>query len=997
MFVLRLTSAAGLVAALAVPAMAQDDSGSPETIEVSASRISLPGFEAPTPVTVIGADKIDRDAKMDIGDLIRETPSAGASPSLNNGGNAIDVSQGDAGIDTVNLRNLGLNRTLVLFDGQRVVSSNLLGGGVDLSTLPTTLVERVDVVTSGASAAWGSDAVAGVVNLVLDKEFEGAKANLTLGDTTDVNQRKLAADGAWGTSFDGGRGHVLLAGNYTNSPDPVFLGQTGWWQGSSLVQNPAYTNGGSQPLFIHANHVGSIQVTQGGLISGNTAGGAGSTLAANALTGLQFGANGAVSAFNPGTIFGTSCYNGCTNNERTGVTRFTPLAVPYHHGAVFGYASYEITPDITASVQLNAGLSGERSFGGVRQSLVTVRADNAYLPTAIAARFGTLSNGFNVATGTSGTAAAPSQALLVATENLNNLPANDYKLGDLCQTVGAPCNINNRALTRGVFTLEGKLGGGWRWNAYIQHSGVRETQKLNNDSLTSRYNFATDAVQVTAANAGSSGLPVGSIQCRALLLGNPAAAGCQPLNIFGTGTASQSALLYVNPGRDPTSGILDQELVTLNQDVMSGSMQGVLPWALPAGDVAVAFGAEYRHEQGGVIQANALGAAGQWASGNFVPYRGQYHVEEGFLEVNAPIVRDTIVQSLDFNAAGRITSYSTSGEVETWKLGLTSQVNDNIRLRSTWSLDIRAPQISELFSPGTLSAQFCSYPLGSPQYQCFANQAGNPNLQPEKAVTVSGGAVFTPVFLPGFTLSADWYSINIHGAIDTVDFQTTINRCLEGQAIYCPQLVFAGGAAQPTQVNVFPLNSDVNSTSGLDVAASYSHPLFDGAMTWELNGNYTDQQTRTALGITYDSAGALGASPDAYASGIPKLRAVLAATYQEGPWSLTAQGRFIGAARLTNGTEGVAGIASSSLSSAGVLTRGDILGLVDDNDIGAVGYMDLRASYRWSAHLQIYGAIDNVTDVAPPQIVSTSGGTGTNPMVYDALGRAIRMGVRVND
>jgi iron complex outermembrane recepter protein len=398
-----------------------------------------------------------------------------------------------------------------------------------------------------------------------------------------------------------------------------------------------------------------------------------------------------------------------------------------------------------------------------------------------------------------------------------------------------------------------------------------------------------------------------------------------------------------------------------------------------------------------VIQANALGAAGQWASGNFVPYRGQYHVEEGFLEVNAPIVRDTIVQSLDFNAAGRITSYSTSGEVETWKLGLTSQVNDSIRLRSTWSLDIRAPQISELFSPGTLSAQFCSYPLGSPQYQCFANQAGNPNLQPEKAVTVSGGAVFTPVFLPGFTLSADWYSINIHGAIDTVDFQTTINRCLQGQAIYCPQLVFAGGAAQPTQVNVAPLNSDVNSTSGLDVAASYTHPLFDGAMTWELNGNYTDQQTRTALGITYDSAGALGASPDAYASGIPKLRAVLAATYQEGPWSLTAQGRFIGAARLTNGTEGVAGIASASLSSAGVLTRGDILGLVDDNDIGAVGYMDLRASYRWSAHLQIYGAIDNVTDVAPPQIVSTSGGTGTNQMVYDALGRAIRMGVRIND
>ena len=998
MFFLRPTLAAMLCAVFAMPAMAQDAAENiPENIEVSASRISLPGFEAPTPVTVISADKIERDAKIDIGDLIRETPSMGASPSLNNGGNAVDVSQGDAGLDTVNLRNLGLNRTLVLFDGQRVVSSNLLGGGVDLSTLPTTLVKRVDVVTGGASAAWGSDAVAGVVNLILDKQFEGAKANLTLGDTTDQNQRKLMVEGAWGMGFDGGRGHVVLAGNYATSPDAVFLGQTGWWQGASLVQNPTYAPGNGQPLFIHADHVGSIQVTQGGLVAGNTAGGAGSTLTANALTGLQFGANGAVSAFNPGTIYGISCYNGCTNNERTGVLRFTPLAVPYHHGTVFGYASYEVAPDITASVQLNYGLSGERSLGGARQTLVTVRADNAYLPGSLATRFGTLSNGYNAATGASGTAAAPAQALLVATENANNMPADSYKLSDLCQTVGAPCNINNRALTRGVFTLDGKLGNDWRWTAYIQHSGVRETQRLNNDSLASRYSFATDAVKVTAGNVGTSGLPVGSIQCRALLLGNPAAAGCQPLDIFGTNVASQSARLYINPGQDPNSGILDQELIVLNQDVVSGSMQGVLPWQLPAGSVAVAFGAEYRHEQGGVIEANALGATGQWGAGNFVPYRGQYHVEEGFAEVNAPILKDTVVESLDFNAAGRITSYSTSGEVETWKLGLTSQVDDNIRLRSTWSLDIRAPQISELFSPGTLSTQFCSYPLGAPQYSCFANQGGNPNLQPEKAVTLSGGAVFTPTFLPGFTLSADWYSINIHGAIDTVDFQTTINRCLLGQAIYCPQLVFAGGAAQPTQVNVFPLNSDVDSTSGLDVAASYTHPLFDGSMSWELNGNYTDQQTRTALGITYDRAGALGASPDTYASGIPKLRAVLAATYGEGPWSVTAQGRFIGAARLTNGPEGMAAITSASLSGTGVLTRGDIYGLVDDNNIGAVGYMDLRASYRWDAHLQIYGAIDNVTDVAPPAIVSTSGGTGTNQMVYDVLGRAIRLGVRVND
>ena len=1002
MSVLRLIRPVTVLAAIVAPICAQAQESADttadttESVVVSTSRISLKGYEAPTPVTAIGIEKIERDAKMDIGDLIREMPATGASPSLNNGGNAIDVSQGDAGLDTVSLRNLGIARTLVLFDGQRVVSSNLLGGGVDLSTLPVTLIKRVDVVTGGASAAWGSDAVAGVVNLVLDKEFEGTKANITLGSATEVNQRKMVLEGAWGTAFADGRGHLVLSGNYTTSPDSVFQGQADWWKGTTLVQNPAYTSGGSQPLFIHKDHVGNIQVTQGGLIGANSAGGAGSTLAANALVGTQFGPGGAISAFNYGTIYGSSCYN-CSAEERTNALRYSPLAVPYHHATLFAYGSYQLTADIKASLQLNYGLSGERNFGGLRQALQTIRPDNAYLDPTIAARFATLSNGFNAATGAFGTATAPTQSLILGIQNLNNMPAGSYKLSDLCQTVGLPCNNNNRALMRGVFTLQGQLSDDWSWNAYIQHSGMRESQKLYNDSLTPRYNFAVDAVRVTPTNQGASGLPIGSIQCRALLLGNAAAAGCQPLNLFGTNVASQEALFYINPGRDPASGILDQETIALNQDVLAGSMQGLLPWGLPAGPVAVAFGAEYRHEQGGVISANPLGAAGQWAAGNFVPYRGQYHVEEGFLEVNAPILKDNIVQSLDFNAAGRLTGYSTSGLVETWKLGLTSQVDDNIRLRSSWSLDIRAPQISELFAPGTLSAQNCRYPSNAPLYQCFALQGGNIGLQPEKAVTVSGGVVLTPQIVPGLTLSADWYSINVHGAIDTVDFQTIIDRCLAGQQVYCPQLIFAGGSTQPTQINVFPLNSAVDSTSGLDLEASYTHPLLEGAMTWTLNGNYTDQQTRTAQGITYDRAGALGGSPDVYASGIPKLRAILAATYQQDVWSLTAQGRFIGSARLTNGPEGQAAIKTASLSPAGVLARGDIFGLVDDNAIGAVAYLDMRGSYRIGEHFQLYGAIDNLTNVAPPAIPSTGGGNGTNQMIYDAIGRAIRVGVRVSD
>lgn len=964
----------------------------PESVTVSASRIQQ-NFRAPTPVIQLSREKIERDAKLDLGDLIRELPLTGPSPSLNNGGNSTNVSQGDAGLDTISLRNLGIGRTLVLFDGQRVVSSNLLGGGVDLATLPATLVRRVEVVTGGASAAWGSDAVAGVVNLVLDKEFEGLRANLDLSSAGEVTQRKWMVEASFGSSFDNGRVHFFISGNHTASPDPVFLGQTKYWKGTTLVQNPAYVAGGGQPLFIHQDHVGSIQVTKGGLIVANSGGGAGSTLAANGLRGQQFGDNGAVSTFNFGTVYGNGCYN-CSADERTGVLRYSLLAVPYRHSTVFSYASYQLTPDVKASLQLNYGLSSERSEGGFRQALSTIRPDNAFLDPALAAQFGTLSNGFNAGANTPGTAATPTQSLTVGTQNLNNMPAGSYSFRDLCKTVGVPCNINHRALMRGVLTFEGRLSEDWIWNAYLQHSGMRERQFQYNNSLTPRYNFAIDAVRVTAANQGTTSFAIGSVQCRALLQGNALATGCQPLNILGNNTASDAALLYVNPGRDPNSGIMNHETIVMNQTVAALSLQGALPWALPAGEVAVAFGGEYRHETGGVIAADPRGVLGQWAAGNFVPYRGQYHVEEGFLEAEAPILKDSFVQDLSFNAAGRLTHYSTSGLVETWKLGLTSQVNDDIRLRASWSLDIRAPQISELYSPGTLSAQFCRYPSNSALYSCFALVGGNINLKPEKAVGVSGGVVLTPSLVPGLTLSADWYSVNIHGAIDTVDFQTIIDRCLAGEAVYCPQLAFAGGAAQPTQVNVFPLNSALDSISGLDLAARYGHDFLSGTITWDFVGTYIAQQTRTAQGITYDRAGALGTSPDNYAAGSPKLRANLAATYNEGPLSVTPQLRFIGPAVLSNGTQGQARIIPASLSGGGVLTRGAIKGLVDDNDIAARFYLDLRASWRWSEQLTVYGAIDNLNNAAPPTIASTGGGNTPNTQAYDGLGRVFRLGVR---
>src|SRR3954463_16799906 len=209
------------------PALAQGQNAAPvEQVEVTASRISIAGYQAPTPVTVISADTIARDAHFDLGPQIRQLPSVGQSWSPDTGSNSGQGSQGNADLSTIELRNLGNIRTLVLFDGQRVVMSNpnagtppFAIGGVDLSTLPQTVVQRVDVVTGGASAAWGSDAVAGVVNLVIDKSFSGFKANLVYGNSEHQDHSSYKLEAVWGTDFLGGRAHTEFAGNYTMSPD----------------------------------------------------------------------------------------------------------------------------------------------------------------------------------------------------------------------------------------------------------------------------------------------------------------------------------------------------------------------------------------------------------------------------------------------------------------------------------------------------------------------------------------------------------------------------------------------------------------------------------------------------------------------------------------------------------------------------------------------------------------------------------------------------------
>src|ERR1700733_2231689 len=231
-------STAALFAAMPVAAFAQDSSGI-EQVVVSASRIQIAGYQQPTPVSVVGAAQLLEAANADVGDTLREMPSMGNSPTPEKGTNGNAGNSGALGVSGVNLRNLGTNRNLVLLDGQRVVSPQL-AGGIDLSIIPNTVIQRVDVVTGGASAAWGSDAISGVINLIINKNFTGTKASIDLQDTGQDTRRAYGFTVSNGFDMFGGRSHVEWAVTYNDSPETVFMTSAHWFNNPSLIANPLY-------------------------------------------------------------------------------------------------------------------------------------------------------------------------------------------------------------------------------------------------------------------------------------------------------------------------------------------------------------------------------------------------------------------------------------------------------------------------------------------------------------------------------------------------------------------------------------------------------------------------------------------------------------------------------------------------------------------------------------------------------------------------------------
>jgi outer membrane receptor protein involved in Fe transport len=927
-----LASAAAAQAQVQQETIAEQSGRDAGDIVVTGSRIVRDGYQAPIPTTVLGGEAITAKAPTNIANLVNELPVFAGSVTPASATQAL--SAGGVGINALNLRNLGANRTLVLLDGQRVGASTL-NGWVDVNQFPQALVKRVDIVTGGASADWGSDAIAGVVNFVLDREFTGIKANAQGGITTYGDNESYNLSLAGGTAFAGGRGHVLLSAEYAYTAGIVGQGGRDWYNGAKIFFNPAYTATNGQPELINSPGVGFATATPGGIITSGP------------LRGIYFGEGGTPTQINYGVVGGNFMQGGDWQYADYSTT--ASLAPKSKRGNVFGRVSYEVTDGLEVFAQGSYTESKSRGSVGNQWNFgnITIQSDNAFLPASVAAR-----------------AAA--------------LGVTNFSLGSLNEDLGPIIAYTDRSSWRGVIGANGAfdaLGSNWKWDVY----GQRTVNNLDFEALltnTARHRAAIDAVR----NAN------GAIVCRSTLT-NPTN-GCVPYNIFGTGVVDQNARNYVL-GRPWAKN-------KLGENVAAATLRGE-PFSTWAGVVSIATGIEHRKES--VTGSNdPLATTNSYFAANYKPTFGSYTVTEGFLETVVPLLTESpLGKSLNVNGGVRVADYSTSGSVTTWKVGADYTPVEGITFRATRSRDIRAPNLGEVFASNVTSTAAPTDPFrGNAANTVFIVTRGNPDLKPEVANSLGLGVVFRPAFLPGFAGSVDYYNIDIDGSIQTIAVQDIINQCFAGNAALCPSIV-RDPAGVLSEIRVQPVNLAKQLARGIDFEVSYRRSLqsisgltgnfFVRALATRFIKNTFDNGISPPteyVGTNSQLGNTAGLIPST-----PKWRYNVSAGWDN---EVAAIGFTVRG--LSGGVYSNSFIECSSSCPTSTAANQTI----NDNHIPGAIYFDVNASYQLRSGIEIYAAVDNVADKDPAQAAVGpfigAAPLSINPALYDVLGRTFRLGVR---
>ena len=861
-----------------------------EAIVVTGSRISTAGFNAPTPTTVIGAADLQLGGRTDIQATLSDLPQFRMTQSATSTNTVTSSGQSPA-----DLRGLGAPRTLVLINNRRHVSSN------DLQTIPYSVVKQIDVVTGGASAAYGSGAVAGVVNILLDTDKEGIDLGVQSGISSQGDGAKYLIEGSGGFRFADGRGHLLVGFDYLNDKGVI--------PGTSrpLIGASGFFPGADGKLYPTANLRESNRHEDGVITSG-------------VLAGQVFNKDGTLRPFQYGTRY-PGAPTLMIGGEGYHIDNYRSLSAPIERTNLFARASYDVTDTLNLWVEGNFNRVADTRpfFPDLWINQVTIRADNAYLSQSIRDQL-----------------AAAGQTSFTMGRAVTDIALAEYDY------------------TRDTFQVsvgfDGSFGDGrWRYDAFYSHGQQKQDQTLKNLTLAQNFLYAVDAV------TGPGGTPV----CR-IALTDPSTA-CRPLNLFGSGNADQAGIDYV---------LADWNAVTTTWlDNMGASISGepFELWNLP---VSVAAGVEYRKESFRTLyDANSLAGRFGTINGQNIEKTGN-NVKEAFAEIAVPVLADLpLVQKLMFNGAARISDYSSRGSIWSWKLGGVWNVNDSLTFRATSSRDIRAANLTEMFSlRSTLYTTVVDGGLPTrPTTNIILYTGGNPDLDPEIADTFTAGVVLTPTFAPGLNLSVDYYNIRIKDVITTLSAQQIVNSCYtDGNSNACNQIT-RNGAGNISEINATYINVANFSTKGVDIEASYRTRLGNGSQL-QVRGiaNYVDKLMSGAI----NGAGYMGSQAVFL---VPKWRGTLTTTYESDHFGADVRARYVDGGGYAPST-----VLANQGDSVGISSRVYV-------DLGLRAYVPYGDGKRFT----LYGMVQNLFDRDPPVAAVSS-------PYYDLIGRYFTIGARVS-
>jgi len=939
----------------ATPALAQTtspDAATLDTVTVTGSRLIRSDLSAPSPTTVVGREDIAVSGTVTIENVINEFPQLAAGNTSNVG------SGGGTGVLTANLRGLGATRTLTLVNGRRFIPADA-DGLVDLASIPDALIGNVEMITGGASAVYGSDAIAGAVNFLLRKDFQGLEATWTQGETFRGDAEHDKFDLTLGGNFMDGRGNAVLSISRTDRKALVHA-QRPFSRIPLDTFNGELVPGGS----------GSIPGTRIGLSGPQLTSLVGVNLTpggeCSVITGIRFDADGTPLPY----CFPQNTYNYADWNY---------LLRPLERTQVTGLANYKINDAIE--------VYGEAYYSNSRNAYQ--EAPDSFTPVTPGAASQTLL----VPNYTTNPILLPNVRKFL-TDNAHVFDPDGIGVAEIVGSGRRADELGPRFHTfervgynlvgglRGEF--ESNRGHWWRWDVFWQEQRTRTDTSDNNQINQARLSQAMDATVDTNGN---------------LVCVNPTS-GCVPASIFGLGSISAEAAAFLIPHRDSYE--------IFERTAAGASLSGTL-FDLPAGSVALAFGAEYRKDEYR-FQPSAMDVAGDYGAVSLLPLSGQFSVKEVFTEFRVPVLSSVrFAHELAIEGAARYSDYSSVGGVNTWKLGVEWAVSEWFRMRSAYNVAIRAPSINELYAPqiriytpGVDPCIASANPTPAQQQLCIQQgvpaadiptftqasigfehtRGGNPDLNEEKSETFTVGAVLQVPGVEGLNVAIDYFSVDIEDAITSISANQTLGDCfarLDPNSASCQAIVRLPNG-QLDDVRSIQQNIGLLKANGLDLQVDYRFPVqwgmsgHDGQVTLALLSSWLfERSLQVADQGKLDCAGYMGGGCGGGTGNllIPDLKLRLSAGYRSGPLSLSLRGQMLGKIELRPGISSPVATSPSQW------------------------YFGSNASYDVNEHLQLFAGVDNVFNRQPPILGTELAGDNIDVGTYDVLGRRYFVGIRV--